>query len=72
VIEVLIEEGYFIEGRAEGVFELGVGSLEEEDVLMFLWQFFGEVDEGLLVGLLVGEGVFLEEVQGVGGMILDE
>lgn len=36
---------------------------------MLFWQFFGEVHEGLLVGLLIGEGVFFYEVQAaVGGL----
>ena len=52
VIEVLVEEGYLVEGGAESVLEFGVGSLHEEHVLVLVRQFFGEVDEGLLVGLL--------------------
>lgn len=40
-------------------------------MLVFLWEFFGKVDEGLLVGLLIGEGILLEEVERVGGVVLD-
>lgn len=63
MVEVFIEEGYLIKSGAEGVFQLGVGSLQEEDVLVFLWELFGEVYEGLLIGLLVGKGVFLDEMK---------
>jgi hypothetical protein len=63
VVQVFIEEGYLVEGGAKGVFQLGVGSLQVEDVLVLLGQLLREVYEGLLVGLLVGEGVLLHEMQ---------
>ena len=34
MVEVLVEEWYFVEGGAEGVFEFGVGAFEVEDVLV--------------------------------------
>lgn len=37
MFEVLIDEGDFIEGGAEGILQFGVGSFEVEDVLVFLW-----------------------------------
>ena len=57
VVEEFVEEGYFIEGRAKGVLKFGVCSLEVEGMLVFIGETFRKVDEGLLVGLLVGEGV---------------
>jgi hypothetical protein len=63
VVEVFIEEGYLIKSGAEGVFELSVGSFQEEDVFVLLGKLFGEVYEGLLIGLLVGKGVFLYEMK---------
>ena len=71
VIEILIEEGYLVEGGAESVLQFGIGSLHEEDVLVLVWQFFREVDEGLLVGLLIGVGILFEEMKVIVGMLLD-
>lgn len=63
MVEVFIEEGYLIKSGAEGVLELGVGSFQEEDVFVLLGKLFGEVYECLLIGLLVGKGVFLDEMK---------
>ncbi len=38
---------------------------------MFFWQSFGVVDEGFLVSLLAGVGVFFEEVEVI-VMIFDD
>ncbi len=72
VVEVLVEEGYFVEGGAEGVFEFGVGAFEVQDVLVLFGQLLGEVDERLLVGLLVRERVLFEEVQSVAARLLHD
>lgn len=63
VVEVFIEEGYLIKSGAEGVFELGVGSFQEEDVFVLLGKLLREVYECLLIGLLVGKGVFFDEMK---------
>lgn len=63
MIEVFIEKGYLIESRAKSVFELRVGSFQVKDVLMLLGKLLGEVYECLLICLLVGKGVFLDEMK---------
>lgn len=62
VVQVLIEEWYFIEGGAESIFYFCVGALEVEDVLVLFWEFFREVNKGLLISLLAGVGIFFEKV----------
>ena len=63
VVEVFIEEGYLVEGGAKSVLQFGVCPLEVEDVLVLFGKLFGEVYEGLLIGLLVGKGIFLDEME---------
>ena len=72
VIKIFVEEWYLVESGAESVLQLGIGSLHEEDMLVLVWQFFREADEGLLVGLLVGERILFEEVKMVVGVLLDD
>ena len=38
---------------------------------MFVWETLGEVDKGLLVGLLIGKRVLFEEMKFVGVVLLD-
>ena len=63
MIQVLVEEWNFVEGGAKSILQFGVCPFQVQDMLVFFWEFFRKVDERLLVGFLVSERVFLEEVQ---------
>lgn len=71
VVDVLEDEDDLVEGGAEGVFGLGGEVLEVEDVLVLVGEFEGVHIEGVLVGLLRGEGVLFEEMQAARLVMLD-